>query len=182
MQAPHHRLLVLSLSLCPWGGGAPHARLLAPSPSRSAGSRGGGGGGGLLTRGCWRSLRRCWRCPAASPQAVGGIGLGGGGGAQLSGRRIIGCRGPCQFMAQGTWGWVPTLAPGVSWRACASGGGGLRSVTPFRLFCWLGPEARGGGGPGRVSRPPWQNPARLLAGEPPPRGGVGAVGGGGRGG
>ena len=40
-------------------------------------------------------------------------------------------------------------------------------MTPSRLFRWSGPETRGGGGPGRVSWPAWQNPARLLAGEPP---------------
>ena len=41
------------------------------------------------------------------------------------------------------------------------GGGVSRSMLYFV------DRSRGGGGPRRMSRPPWQNPARLLAGEPP---------------
>ena len=73
-----------------------------------------GGGGGLLTTGCWSPSCLRGPCRATSPQVVGGSGPGGGGGARSVGRRFPSFWGPCRFMAQGTWGWVPTLAPGGS--------------------------------------------------------------------
>ena len=85
----------------------------------------------------------------AGPGRRPGQGVGGGGGS--TGQRRLFLTGPCQFMARGAQGWVPTLAPGGSWSCCCGGGGGLWS-------CFAGT----GGVPRKVSSPPMAKPTAPL--------------------
>ena len=55
----------------------------------------------------------------AGPGRRPGQGVGGG---RSTGQRRLFLTGPCQFMARGAQGWVPTLAPGGSWSCCWGGG------------------------------------------------------------
>ena len=65
----------------------------------------------------------------AGPGRRAGQGVGGG---RSTGERRLFFTGPCQFMARGARGWVPTLAPGGSW-SCCWGEEGFPE-----LFCWNG--------------------------------------------
>ena len=70
----------------------------------------------------------------AGPGRWPGQGVGGG---RSTGQRRLFLTGPCQFMARGARGWVPTLAPGGSWSCCWGGGGA-------ELFCWNGGRSKEG--------------------------------------
>ena len=156
--------------------------------------RGGGGASPRHVGACPLGLRGCCGasspqavgapvagaggCVAASPRVVGGrVGWGGGGGCSYFGKACSYSLGAMSTHGPGHMGMRPSSCP--RWfLLCVclwgGGGGGLLSVLFFSVDLGLG----GGGGPWRVSWPPWQNPARLLTGEPPPRNvpGVGTPG------
>ena len=109
------------------GGGRPHQKVVGRAPQwgvdqvgEPAGTHARTPPGGEVTADLVNATGA-----DAGPGRRPGQGVGGG---RSTGQRRLFLTGPCQFMARGARGWVPTLAPGGSWSCCWGGGGGCGAV------------------------------------------------------